>query len=448
VGFYESGDGGDAQWVKTADTDTSSQTPAQLGDAKFTDSDGAVWELSSSRFSAASIGYYDGDDFSEYMSCILAANNRGKTFIFDNINHSTSGPLILSAGFKCETMSEAVITPNAGFSGDGVIIESGFSSAITLPRITDFSEGSAITLYGSNLADMKINRIARCKNAIKLKTTSDTFENSKLLDSRIDVMFIATCENAILWESDSHENVMQGNEVYVNFITQTNNACIFKDTTPHTQQADWDSNKVQIQAFDPLGLDVQRLLVNESSFGVPRLSFKVESWLGGFDGVSPKIIEGEFNQSSIELSPVQQIMKEWIYFSGRQNNIKLKTRMDLANTPITAENSSNPNGFNSGFHLDRGESLVRFTSVGDMAPGQTTTYYAYHVLLGGQGVNSRGRADSYIDIKQAAIKPYSLSFSAYSNSINVENEIIIRVTNTSNTTIVSGTSFDVFLKVE
>ncbi len=44
-GFYVKGDGGGAQWVKTADNDTPSQTPADMGDAKFTDASGSVWSL-------------------------------------------------------------------------------------------------------------------------------------------------------------------------------------------------------------------------------------------------------------------------------------------------------------------------------------------------------------------------------------------------------------------
>lgn len=56
-GFYAAGDGGGAQWVKTASTDTPSQTPAQLGDAKFTDAVGNVWDLANGQ-----TVYYNGED--------------------------------------------------------------------------------------------------------------------------------------------------------------------------------------------------------------------------------------------------------------------------------------------------------------------------------------------------------------------------------------------------
>lgn len=43
-GFFTVGDGGGADWIKTNETGTPSQTPSDLGDVKLTDSGGNVWE--------------------------------------------------------------------------------------------------------------------------------------------------------------------------------------------------------------------------------------------------------------------------------------------------------------------------------------------------------------------------------------------------------------------
>lgn len=44
-GFSNKGDGGAGQWLLTSETGTPSKTPAELGDAKFTDANGRVWVL-------------------------------------------------------------------------------------------------------------------------------------------------------------------------------------------------------------------------------------------------------------------------------------------------------------------------------------------------------------------------------------------------------------------
>lgn len=45
TGFYTAGDGGGAKWLLTSNTNTPSQSPAQLGDVKLTDSGGREWVL-------------------------------------------------------------------------------------------------------------------------------------------------------------------------------------------------------------------------------------------------------------------------------------------------------------------------------------------------------------------------------------------------------------------
>lgn len=68
TGFYANGDGGDGKWIKTADTGTPSQTPAQFGDTKFTDAQGNVFDLVlSGEINVAKLGAgYGSDDTSAF----------------------------------------------------------------------------------------------------------------------------------------------------------------------------------------------------------------------------------------------------------------------------------------------------------------------------------------------------------------------------------------------
>ena len=448
AGYTTEGDGGRATWKLTATTGTASQSPAQLGNALFNDANGNQWALVNSSFSAFTLGYVINADFLPIFTAAQAHSISSKaTFVFENIDHLISGSMTILSGFKCEVRTDSKISPFAAYTGDAVIFDSLYDSASDFPRITDFTTGAGVTLFGSNLADIKINRIARCLTAVKLKTVNSGLQ-AKLLDSRIDVMFIATCTNGILIESDNFLNVMQGNEVYVNFITATSNAVVFEDNGTHTEQGNWDSNVIKIQAFDPIGLTVQKMLVNNAAYGVQRLTFTLESWLGGFDGPNPRIIEGEFNECTFTLSLAEPMLRGWMPISGRQNTIITRGKMDTLNTPIALNTASNPATFNGGAHLFKSVSLIRLTSIADVGAGQTLTFYAYHIFLGGQGAASRGKTDSYITVKSAIIKPYVPLVVGYSNSINVENEIIIRWTNTTNATIVAGEVIDLFIEVK
>lgn len=447
-GFTVSGSGS-GSWKQTGLTgQTPSQSPAQLGDALLNDGNGNQWALVGTRFNAFTLGYTLLADFYPiFLAAHTHSVSSGATFVFENIDHLISAPLTMSAGFKVETMTDAKVKPFGAYVGDGMILDNTFDSSATLPRATDFTSGSGVVLFGSNLADIKINRIARCMNAVKLKTVNSGLD-AKVLDARVDVMFIATCTNGVVFESDNALNVMQGNEIYVNFMTQTSTGVLFEDNGTHTGAANWDSNVVQLQAFDPIGLTVQRLLANDSAFGVPRLTFRVESWVGGFDGPAPKIIDGAFDGSTFTLSMAEPILRGWINLPGRQNTFISRNKMDILNTPVNALNTSNPATFNGGVHLERGVSLLRLTTIADVAAGQTATFYAYHVFLGGAGVTSRGKADSYINLEIAQVKPYVPLMSGVSNSINVENEIIIRWTNTTNATILSGETIDLLIEVK
>ncbi|QGJ84341.1 hypothetical protein [Pseudoalteromonas phage XCL1123] len=78
-GFLTAGDGGGAQWLLTSETGTPSQTPADLGEAKLTDSGGRVWSLVGD-FTMLSVGAIgDGvNDDSDYYYLLAESVGSGK----------------------------------------------------------------------------------------------------------------------------------------------------------------------------------------------------------------------------------------------------------------------------------------------------------------------------------------------------------------------------------
>lgn len=89
VGFYESGDGGGGQWVKTSDTDTPSQTPVDMDDATLVDSSGSVWGLSNNySYNAKQIG---GESSLPISSQGSESSFNITAIASDNIDQTTSG---------------------------------------------------------------------------------------------------------------------------------------------------------------------------------------------------------------------------------------------------------------------------------------------------------------------------------------------------------------------
>lgn len=71
AGYSIPGDGGGAQWVKTATIDTPSQTPAARGDGTLTDALGFVWSLSGERFGIKAFGVTgSGDEAATFQSAL------------------------------------------------------------------------------------------------------------------------------------------------------------------------------------------------------------------------------------------------------------------------------------------------------------------------------------------------------------------------------------------
>jgi hypothetical protein len=391
----------------------------------------------------------NGEDAAPSINkAIKVADNDRVVFDFEAGKFLIGSPITISGTSQVVSGSRSSIEPFGVYTGDAVVIEpSNVGQRISLPNIANFSNGVGLTVFGTNVADISIKTISGCNQGLKLKTEAATGFADKLLDTRVTAQQIGGCVQGIVFESDDSANVMQGIEVYCNFINGTPEGLVFDDLVSHTSLANWDSNLVQIQAYDPVGTDPQSLVINKTNYAVSRLTFKAESWVGGMDGASPNLISGSFNGSSFEISMAQSIDKAWTSnFKGAGNRVVIKNRQSKASQQVDLLTASNPSGFNFGNHLWNGRSYVKAT-LQELLPGRSDTFYGYHVLLGGVGASSRGANDSNIEVHYASSFPSALGIAAWAASSLNENEIVIRVTNTSDSTIAAGTELNLFLDV-
>ncbi len=84
AGYSTPGDGGGAQWLKTATVDTPSQSPAVRGDGTLTDALGYVWEVSTPIVSALAFGVRNGFDSTAELQA--AVNSGTKKVLLDEID--------------------------------------------------------------------------------------------------------------------------------------------------------------------------------------------------------------------------------------------------------------------------------------------------------------------------------------------------------------------------
>ena len=158
VGFYESGDGGGAQWVKTADTDTPSQTPLQLGDVKFTDSDGFVWEFALGQIQTfINVKYYplgfgdigEGDYLFDGTTWDMITLNEDLNIIRDSIGAGVVGygtQVELYADLDKDDKTIAYVTNDSTPSNNGTYRKIGASGTGSWEQSNDDISSQALQL--------------------------------------------------------------------------------------------------------------------------------------------------------------------------------------------------------------------------------------------------------------------------------------------------------------
>ncbi|MEA1672458.1 hypothetical protein [Nitrospirillum sp. BR 11163] len=324
-----------------------------------------------------------GDDAAPTQACLAAcvANKVGLHF---SQTMRFANTVTITAAVPITSNSGVNVLPTGGFTGDAFRITA-FEGAceMRLPAILNFTVGTGLRLQGTTLTRVYVPLIQNCLEGVVLETKAAAGYTS-CLDNTIIFEVITGCQNAISFAADNNGNVMQGNLLQGNFITGVRNAVIFNapGLVPN-----WDSNSFIFQAVDGNQASFTGLQ-NNSSGQVPRVTFEVRDWYGGFwaDG-SGGAINGSFNGLKFYANFAQE---PWLYSQFNVFN-SVNCRYDVnyrQSNLVAAATSPNSRGsFNGGAPLMQNRFLLNMTLPGDLGVGAYQSFYCYSPFIDGGSFN-------------------------------------------------------------
>ena len=262
-----------------------------------------------------------------------------------------SRKITIPSSLQVRSGSRASVEPFGGYTGDGIFVSTGNGAMIQLPNIANFSAGAGLTLDGTNVTAITMKTISGCKDGLRLLSRL----GDSVLDNNVTLQQIGGCTNGIVFESDAQANIMQGNEIKVNFVSACLNTLVFRDNGTHTSQANWDSNNVITQAVDPIGTGAGAVLLNESQYSIPRCHFRCEAWLGGLD-TGARLIKGSWTGCDFDFSFAQRMGME---------RIDITSVSSLASCTINIRGGSN---FGAG--IGSFASTIATSAIGDFNGGK------------------------------------------------------------------------------
>jgi hypothetical protein len=299
------------------------------------------------------------------------------------------------------------------------------------PYMDGFS-GYAMKLKATSVGNIFIPTIANCGDALILETIQAT--HPKLLDTNVEIQQIGNCVRGIVFRADDAANVMQGNEIKCNFISTTKIGVEFENNAL-ASSPNWDSNKVEIQAYDPTTVKLNAIgLYNPNTYAINRLIFKVETWCGGLASTA-KFVDGRFADLDLFINTANVPKDGQISVIGTNNKLNFNDMDGANNSPIeVATTAGSKATFNGGAPLYKRKVNLKATLATDFGAGITRLFYVYHqctdensdnftVIPGGKSGTSKG-----VIVDQV-----------FDNSITNDDEIVIQVRNVSGVTITSGT---------
>ncbi len=133
-GYAAQGDGGTGQWLKTADTDTASQSPLVRQDGTLTDVRGAVWRLVvTGDLDPRAVGFTCVNDETASLTAACVAVGEGGTVALDkSYQFSFNG---LRGAFYCtiDFAKSTVISTTADY---GILIEGEFTEQVSVSSVS------------------------------------------------------------------------------------------------------------------------------------------------------------------------------------------------------------------------------------------------------------------------------------------------------------------------
>ena len=307
-----------------------------------------------------------------------------RTLVFTDGSYRTSATIVVHENMliHCEG---GVVFQNIGAVKTFAAVElQGGSKKSVLGTMDGY--GSAILIRGSTHT-VEFQTISNCVDGVIFRADNNWASTKSSLDNVVRGVQIGKCTNAIVFEQNANNLVQQGNEVRVNFVSETPNTLLFRnfDGFVHTEESNWDSNFVELIASDPITLPDSSMARNSTPHSVSNLTMAVKSWCGGWvpDAGSMCLIRGAFSTSTFEFNLAQRVGLNEVVDAVGVNSfgscILRNTRYENLGNSISYIGVTPGAEFNSGLALFRSKFRVRFTVV-PLAAGQTYGLSFKHVL--------------------------------------------------------------------
>lgn len=368
--------------------------------------------------------------------CIAACRSNKVATVFTNNDYNAE------AGFDGRIYVDSPVFsfPNAQINStgavNGFILEPGnyLGYKYTLPRMAQFS-GESLKLRGANLANVELPSIQAGGDGIVFQ--AQAVDANTVLDSKVVCQVISAMSgNAVLVKGDNTSNVMQGNEVHVNFVTSCLRAVLFFAQSP--AQPNWDGFKFVFQAIDPTPSVANAVgLACIADNAVPKCIFRVETWFGGFPNSTGILVSGAFNGLDFFANYNEDFTSygKWA-LTGIGNRITTGFRgFDKQNAAKAMSTTSNARAtWNSGQPIWSNDVYLQGTLIAAVNAGAQVTMYFYHPYANTQLFN---------------LRPDSMNgfvVDSISTSAN-PNEIAVTLTNISGVTKAIGQLFKFFISV-
>lgn len=320
------------------------------------------------------------DDYPAINNTITAATALNKSLYIPVGNYRTSATLTLPNTLGVITDPGTVFQRTDSSSKT-------FACFFTLPGNGVKKQFGVIDGYDAgivmqgNLNVIEFKTISNCNRGFVVYANSANSLDNEVWGSQIGV-----CTQAIVFENYNRK-VQQGNKIYVNFAAECNHTLTFNDFGTHSSQAPWDRNQVVLQASDPFFKSGATLFRNLTAFPVPALTYKIESWAGGWNRGDDtiRIIEGPVSDCYFEFNIANEFDETQLCSTSNRSGLDSCTVFIKNNTNIGSGSSfvavdpANHASFNSGKALYQNRFRIQLP-IKELVPGETVSYVFKHVL--------------------------------------------------------------------
>lgn len=335
-----------------------------------------------------------------YLQAVYAADGIRRTLVFPDGSYRTSGPIVIHANMSVDCRGK-VVFQNIGSDKTFPAFEVQGAARKNIFGIID-AYGAGIRIVGST-HEVEFHTISNCGDGVIIRADTTVAPRASL-DNVVRGIQIGKCTNGIVFEQNADALVQQGNEIRVNFISETQNSLLFRNFGgfSHTRASNWDSNFIELIASDPIKIADASMIRNATGFGVPNVTYSIRSWCGGWtpDGGTMCLIRGAFSTGTFYFSlATRPGLNEIVDSAGKGSfgsctfNVPRYENLGAANAFYQAVTPGAE--FNGGVALYRSKFRIRIT-VPDLSTGQTFGLSFWHVVAQMSGVG-RLRLEQYSD---------------------------------------------------